>query len=110
MIWESHYWKKDLARLADCLRKRARQRQWSERSLAKMEKEVFIGFYSLRKLLEGKKLSGKVVNRGLYPRTPSVTQEANALHSLTGTQGLLTPSPLTNPRKSTCPSCSFAIK
>jgi hypothetical protein len=63
MIWESHYWKKDLARLADCLRKRARQRQWSERSLAKMEKEVFIGFYSLRKLLEGKKLSGKVVNR-----------------------------------------------
>jgi hypothetical protein len=63
MIWESHYWKEDLARLADCLRNRAKQRRWSERSIAKLEKELFIGFYSVRKLLEAKKLSEKEVNR-----------------------------------------------
>lgn len=63
MIWESHYWKEDLARLADRLRKRAQQRQWSERSLAKLEKDVFIGFYAVRKLLEAKKLSEREANR-----------------------------------------------
>jgi hypothetical protein len=30
-----------------------------ERSTAKLEKEIFIGFFSIRKLIEAKKLSGK---------------------------------------------------
>jgi hypothetical protein len=63
MIWESHYWKEDLARLAVCLQKRSKQRQWSERSLAKLEKEIFLGFYSVRKLLEARKLSEREVLR-----------------------------------------------
>lgn len=63
MIWESHYWKEDLARLAGYLRKKAQQRQWPERSLAKLEKELFIGFYAIRKLLEAKKLSEREINR-----------------------------------------------
>ena len=60
MIWESQFWKEDLARLALQLKKRTGQRRWSERSLAKLEKEVFIGFYAIRKLLESKKLSERL--------------------------------------------------
>lgn len=57
MIWESQFWKEDLVKLALRLQKRRSQRRWPERSLAKLEKEVFIEFYSIRKLLEAKKLS-----------------------------------------------------
>lgn len=60
MIWESQFWKEDLNRLARQLMKRINQRRWSERSLAKLEKEVFIGFYEIRKLLEAKKLSERL--------------------------------------------------
>jgi hypothetical protein len=63
MIWESHYWKEDLARLANYLQKKAQQRQWPERSLAKLEKQVFIGFYAIRRLIEAKKLSAREVSR-----------------------------------------------
>lgn len=63
MIWESHYWKEDLARLADRLRKKARQRRWPERSLAKLEQGIFIGFYAVRKLLEARKLSEREIKR-----------------------------------------------
>ena len=63
MIWESHFWKEDLTRLAARLRKREKQQHWPERSLAKLEQEVFIGFYALRKLLEARKLSEKEVTR-----------------------------------------------
>ena len=65
MIWESRYWKGDLVRLADSLRKRTKQRRWPESSLAKLEKEIFIGFYAIRKLAEAKKLSDKVSNQGI---------------------------------------------
>lgn len=57
MIWESHFWKEELVRLARQLQKRRKQQRWPERSLAKLEKEVFIGFYVIRKLLEARKLS-----------------------------------------------------
>jgi|CXWL01.1.fsa_nt_gi hypothetical protein len=60
MIWESHFWKEDLVRLARQLQKRRKQRRWPERSLAKLEKEVFIGFYGIRKLLEARKLSDRL--------------------------------------------------
>lgn len=63
MIWGSHSWKEDLARLAGNLRKKAQQRRWPERSTAKLEKEVFMGFYAIRKLLEAKKLSESEINR-----------------------------------------------
>lgn len=63
MIWESHYWKEDLVRSAKRLRKRIKQRRWSETSFAKLEKEVFIGFYGVRKLLEAKKLSERLIKK-----------------------------------------------
>lgn len=60
MIWESRFWKEDLARLALQLQRRRAQRRWPERSLAKLEKEVFIGFYAIRKLLEAERLSERL--------------------------------------------------
>jgi hypothetical protein len=60
MIWESTYWKEELFRQAEKLKKCQHQRRWSERSLARLEKIVMIGFYSIRKLVEAKLLSDAI--------------------------------------------------
>lgn len=65
MIWESSYWKENLLRQATFLRKRANQRRWPERSLAKLEQNIMLGFYSIRKLLEAKKLTTDIVEKSL---------------------------------------------
>jgi len=57
MIWESHFWKEDLLKKAAKLRVRKLQRRWPEASLAKLEQELMLGFYSIRKLHEADKLS-----------------------------------------------------
>ena len=57
MIFESSYWKADLLRRASLLRKNSTQKRWSERSFAKCEQTVMIGFYAIRKLIEAKKLT-----------------------------------------------------
>lgn len=73
MIWESSYWKEELLRLADKLARRRRQRRFSERSLANLEKEIFIAFYAIRKLIEAKTLTQKVAHCNVpvesYPST-----------------------------------------
>ena len=60
MIFESQYWKEDLARRSMSLKKRCEQRRWPERSFALVEQELMLGFYSVRKLLESNKLSQSV--------------------------------------------------
>jgi len=73
MIYESSYWKDDLLRYAAALRKKTKQRHWSERSQAVVEKLVFLGFYSVRKLFEAEKLSTSLRQLSLvtaiYPPT-----------------------------------------
>lgn len=73
MIWSSSYWKEELLRLTDTLEQRRRQRRFSERSLAKLEKEIFFAFYAIRKLIEGKKLTQKILHSSIpveaYPST-----------------------------------------
>lgn len=73
MIWSSSYWKTDLLRLADKLQHRRRQRRFSERSIANLEKEIFFAFYAIRKLLEAKKLTQRAGHRSVpveaYPST-----------------------------------------
>lgn len=60
MIHESSYWKNDLIKLADKLELRLIQSRWGDKNLYAVEKEIFIGFYSIRKLIESKKVSGSV--------------------------------------------------
>jgi len=68
MIWDSSPWKRDLARLAESLRHRKSQRRWSERSLARVEQEIFLSAYIVRKLLDSNKLSDEVASSSLRGR------------------------------------------
>ena len=69
MIWEPFFWKEEIARIRRRLENKRRQANWRERSLARLEKEVMLSFFMIRKLIEAKKLS-----QGLQDcRTPVLT-------------------------------------
>ncbi len=57
MIWESSYWKKPLLRLAKKYSLWKSPREWTERELVSLEKDIFVAFYSIRKLMDAWKLS-----------------------------------------------------
>ncbi len=57
MITESHYWKKPLLTGAKVIRKYMDAEDISDAQYARLEREIFIGFYAIRKLLEA---TGKV--------------------------------------------------
>ena len=57
MIHESLYWKAPLLRSANWLEHLRFDEKTEERALVRFERELFIGFYSIRKLLETFKLS-----------------------------------------------------
>jgi hypothetical protein len=52
MIWESWYWKQPLLKMAERLRDLKSPQTLSEEQLVQIEKDLFIGFYSVRKLFE----------------------------------------------------------
>lgn len=52
MISESWYWKKPLLEMAERLRSLKSVHELSEKQLIQIERDIFIGFYSVRKLLE----------------------------------------------------------
>lgn len=58
MIYESSYWKEPLLEAATWLRRVRLGENVRETTLVKIEKELFVGFYSIRKLLETLKVSG----------------------------------------------------
>jgi hypothetical protein len=66
MIWESAYWKEDLFRQAADLKRSRHQKRWLERSLARLEKTVMIGFYAVRKLIEAKRLSDAIRGSSIH--------------------------------------------
>lgn len=57
MITESYYWKKPLLAGAKVIRKLIDAENTNEAQFARIEREIFIGFYAIRKLLEA---AGKV--------------------------------------------------
>jgi hypothetical protein len=63
MIYESVFWKEDLLRQAKVLHARMTQKRWTESSFARFEQTVMLGFYSIRKLIEAKKISESVANK-----------------------------------------------
>jgi len=52
VIWDSHYWKEPLLKSARYLRRVRLNESTSERTHMRIEKELFLGFYSVRKLLD----------------------------------------------------------
>lgn len=63
MIWESAYWKEPLLDSATWLRRFRFRPQTREQTLVRLEKEVMIGFYSVRKLLDTVKVSDSTKSR-----------------------------------------------
>lgn len=63
MIYESKFWKDDLLKRAKFLRSKVEQKRWTEIASARLEQTVMLGFYSIRKLIEAKKLSESVVSQ-----------------------------------------------
>ena len=73
MISESRYWKDELLKVARKLAGRTKQTRWSEASLVALEKDVFVSFYAIRKLIEGQKITSHLAKRMIeiscYPNT-----------------------------------------
>lgn len=57
MISESHYWKRPLLRAATWLERLRIEDANEERILVRVERELFVGFYTIRKLLDTFKIS-----------------------------------------------------
>jgi hypothetical protein len=81
MIWESAYWKEELFRHARRIRQRKVLKRWSDRSSAGLEKDLMIGFYSIRKLVEAHKVSDEIRDRSIrlqgFPWTGSPVNFVN---------------------------------
>lgn len=63
MIYESMYWKKPLLESASWLNRLKITERTQERTFVRLEKELFVAFYSVRKLVEAKKVSDEVAHR-----------------------------------------------
>lgn len=63
MIYESRFWKADLLKISAQLKRRRRQTRWTDASFARLEKEIMLGAYAVRKLREARKLSDRFRNR-----------------------------------------------
>lgn len=57
MIYESHYWKESLLKSANWLSNLRLSENSRESTYVKLEKELMLGFYSVRKLIETIKIS-----------------------------------------------------
>ena len=62
MIAESYYWKRDLLKVVARLRRRFTQTRWTRASYSAVEIDVMVGFYAIRKLIEGKKISDEIMS------------------------------------------------
>ena len=54
---ESHYYKSDLLKYADSFELRSERQLWREDSLAKAEKQFFVGMFFVRKMIESVKVT-----------------------------------------------------
>ena len=68
MIDESYYWKVDLLRQNSALKARAAQKRWTDASFARCEQTIMLGCFSIRKLIESRKLTDKVAEKSLQIR------------------------------------------
>jgi len=60
---ESHYWKEELARIANTVARVAKPPRWSERAHCMVERDLIIGFFLLRRLVELNKVSSAIADR-----------------------------------------------
>jgi hypothetical protein len=63
MINDSVPWRADLARSSVRLTRRLAQQRWHERTFFLVEKDLMVGFYSIRRLIESSKTSSRLEAR-----------------------------------------------
>jgi hypothetical protein len=77
MIFESIHWKKQLLRIASHLCRMTIQKSWKESTFVNFEQDIFIAFYSIRKLIEARRLTNSLVTKEMnivgYPAIKTVT-------------------------------------
>lgn len=54
MIYESYFYKDELKKISLRMKKRLGQKRWADRSMFLLEKDTFVAFYFVRKLIEAK--------------------------------------------------------
>ena len=74
---ESLYWKEELARIGKSIRPVVRPKRWSERSVCTVERDVMIGFFIVRRMIELNRVSSRVVRMKLDVFSAPVTQHVN---------------------------------
>jgi hypothetical protein len=62
MVIESFYWKDELARIAKSIRPVAKPKRWSERAVCTVERDVMVGCFMVRRMVELHKVSSRVAN------------------------------------------------
>ncbi|MBL0731720.1 MAG: hypothetical protein JJW03_02550, partial [Desulfosarcina sp.] len=62
---ESCYWKEEIKRIADTLQQLNKPARWSERAHCVVERDLMIGFFLLRRLIELKKVSSAIYDKQL---------------------------------------------
>ena len=75
---ESLYWKEKLAQIAKSIRPITMPKRWSERAVCSVERDVMIGFFIVRRLMELHKVSSGITEMRLdvfsAPTTKNVTK------------------------------------
>lgn len=65
MAIESLYWKEELARIAKTFHPVAKPKRWSERAVCTVERDVVIGFFIVRRMIELHKVSAHIADMKL---------------------------------------------
>ena len=80
MAIESRYWKEELARIALLLRPVSKPRRWTERAVCTVERDLMIGFFMVRRMIELHKISGRLSKSRLKIFSTPATQRVTVMN------------------------------
>lgn len=80
MAIESLYWKEELARIAKIIRPVSKPKRWSERAVCTVERDVMIGFFIVRRMVELHKVSSRVAKMQLDVFSAPVTKNVTKMN------------------------------
>ncbi|RWQ38436.1 MAG: hypothetical protein EOS20_09195 [Mesorhizobium sp.] len=80
MAIESLYWKEELARIIKTIRPVTKPKRWSERAVCTAERDVMIGFFIVRRMIELHKVSSRVANLQLDLYSAPVTKNVTKIN------------------------------
>lgn len=80
MAIESVYWKEELARIARSIRPVAKPKRWSERLVCTVERDVMVGFFMVRRMLELQKVSSKTTKHKMLVYSAPTAKPINKIN------------------------------